>query len=125
MGLSSLLISVTIIEFGVKYGVVFFMASAILSFLVIGNKIQWLVYVFTFGNYGLIKYLIERDRSMVLEYVLKLIYANIAVLALFFAVKAFVYIPMKPWYVLAFEVVFLIYDYAYSLFVSRYTNIRK
>ena len=75
MGIASLIISIIIMEFGPKSGVVFYLASIILSFLVINNKAQWVLYNLTFGVYGLIKYIIEQDRSIYLEYILKIIFS--------------------------------------------------
>ena len=37
------------------------------------NKFQWILYTFTFGVYGLIKYIIEKDRPIYIEYILKII----------------------------------------------------
>ena len=93
-----------------------------LSFIVIANKAHWVIYVFTFGIYGLVKYLIEQDRSIFTEYILKLVYANIALVIVYFIVKQFMYIPQKLYLILVFEVAFLIYDYVYSLFIDYYNK---
>ena len=122
LGLASLPIAVIIMNWGPKTGAVFYIASVIFGFMVINNKAHWVIYVFTFGIYGLIKYLVEQDRPVYVEYVLKLIYANVALAIVYFIVKQFVYVP-KQWYlILLFEVVFLVYDYAYSLFIDYYNQ---
>ena len=72
--------------------------------------------------YYLVKFLIEQDRPIVVEYILKLVYANIALVVLYFIAKQFVYVPAKWYLVLLFEVVFLIYDYVYSLFIDYYNK---
>ncbi|MEG1131544.1 MAG: hypothetical protein RSD77_04455 [Romboutsia sp.] len=120
MGLASLLISIVIVEYGVKMGIAFYIASSILSFLVISNKAQWLLYIFTFGIYGLIKYLIERDRPLFIDLFLKLIFANISVFALYFILKSIIFIPVNIFTICAFQIVFLIYDYVYTLFIEYY-----
>lgn len=120
LGLASLPIAIVIMNWGPKTGIVFYLASVILSFIAMANKIHWAIYTLTFGIYGLIKFLIEQDRPIILEYILKLLYANIALVILYFIAKQFVYVPSKWYLVLLFEVVFLIYDYVYSLFIDYY-----
>jgi len=126
MGIASLIISIIIMEFGPKSGVVFYLASIILSFLVINNKAQWVLYNLTFGVYGLIKYIIEQDRSIYLEYILKIIFANMLLMITYFILRGFIYIPINILTILAFQVVFMIYDSVYTKFIDYYeTKIRK
>lgn len=126
MGIASLIISIIIMEFGPKSGVVFYLASIILSFLVINNKAQWVLYNLTFGVYGLIKYIIEQDRSIYLEYILKIIFANILLMITYFILRGYIYIPINILIIIAFQVVFMIYDSVYTKFIDYYeTKIRK
>lgn len=120
MGLASFPISIIIMEWGPLSGVTFYIASVILGFIMMTSKIQWLVYTFTFGVYGIVKYIIEKDIPIVLEYILKILFANISVMVLYFIMKEFVYIPINLVYVLLFEVVFIVYDYMYSRFIEYY-----
>ncbi len=120
MGLASLPISIVIMEYGPKNGFVFYVASIVLGFVVVSNKFQWIVNALTFSIYGLIKYIIERDRPVYIEYILKLLFANIAILAVYFILKPFVYIPINIFTILAFEIAFIIYDNMYSLFIEYY-----
>ena len=126
MGIASLIISIIIMEFGPKSGVIFYLASIILSFLVINNKSHWVLYNLTFGVYGLIKYIIEQDRSIYLEYILKIIFANILLMITYFILRGFIYIPINILIIIAFQVVFMIYDSVYTKFIDYYeTKIRK
>ena len=95
-------------------------ASVILGFIVMTSKTQWLIYIFTFGIYGLIKYIIEKDRPIFVEYILKLLFANTMVLILYFIVREFVHVPMNIISIVIFEVVFVVYDYMYSRFIDYY-----
>ena len=122
LGLASLPIAIIIMNWGPKTGAIFYIASVILGFMVINNKANWIIYVFTFGVYGLIKYLIEQERPIYVEYILKLVYANIALAIVYFIVRQFVYVPEQWYLILLFEVVFLVYDYAYSLFIDYYNQ---
>ncbi|MGN1033606.1 MAG: hypothetical protein ACI4PU_09050 [Intestinibacter sp.] len=122
LGLASLPIAIIIMNWGPKTGAIFYIASVILGFMVINNKAHWIIYVFTFGIYGLVKYLIEQDRPIYVEYILKLVYANVALAIVYFIVKQFVYVPKQWYFILLFEVIFLVYDYAYSLFIDYYNQ---
>ncbi|MEG2247127.1 MAG: hypothetical protein RSC84_06785, partial [Peptostreptococcaceae bacterium] len=70
MGIASLPVSIIIMEFGFKSGISFYIGSVILGFLIMTNKAQWILYTLTFGVYGIIKYLIEKDKSIYIEYIL-------------------------------------------------------
>ena len=122
LGLASLPIAIVIMNWGPKTGIAFYIASVILSFIAMTNKIHWVIYTITFGIYGLVKFIIEQDRPIYIEYILKLVYANIALVVLYFIATQFVYIPEKWYFVLLFEVAFLVYDYAYSLFIDYYNK---
>ena len=126
MGLASLPISIIIMEYGPKSGLVFYIASVILGFIVINSKFQWILNTFTFSIYGLIKYIIERDRPIYTEYILKMLFANIAIFIVYLILKPFVYIPINLFTVLTFEVLFIVYDHIYSLFIEYYnTKLKK
>lgn len=122
MGVASLIISIVIMEWGPKSGVIFYIGTVILSFIVMTNKAQWVAYILTFGVYGLVKYFIEQDRQIYIEYILKLIFANIMIFILYLILKTFIQIPINIILVLAFEVVFLIYDYVYTSFIGYYNE---
>ena len=126
MGLASLPISIIIMEYGPKSGFVFYIASVILGFIVINSKFQWILNTFTFSIYGLIKYIIERDRPIYTEYILKMLFANIAIFIVYLILKPVVYIPINLFTVLTFEVLFIVYDHIYSLFIEYYnTKLKK
>ena len=122
MGLASLPISIIIMEYGPKNGFIFYIASVILGFIVINSKFQWVVNTFTFGIYGLIKYMIERDRPVYIEYIFKILFANIAILIVYIILKPFVYIPINFLTILVFEILFIVYDNMYSLFIEHYNK---
>lgn len=120
MGLASLPISIIIIRFGPRIGLAFYLGSVLLSFMLLSNKAHCIIYMFTFGIYGLVKYFIEKDRNIVVEYILKLGYANIALIIVYFIIKQFMYVPTQIYLIAVFEVAFLIYDHVYTLFLDFY-----
>lgn len=122
MGLASLLVSIVIMEWGFKSGIAFYIGSVALGFIVMASKSQWIVYSLTFGMYGIVKYLIEKDRSIYIEYLMKLVFANIMIVILYFILRTIVYIPINIIIVVSFEVAFIIYDYVYSSFIDYYNN---
>lgn len=122
MGLASLLVSIVIMEWGFKSGIAFYIGSITLGFIVMASKSQWIVYSLTFGIYGIVKYLIEKDRSIYIEYFLKLVFANIMLLILYFLLRTIVYIPINIFIIGSFEIAFIVYDYVYSSFIGYYNN---
>ena len=48
LGLASLPISIIIMEYGPKIGLIFYIGSTLLSFIIMSNKFQWILYIFTF-----------------------------------------------------------------------------
>ena len=103
-------------------GVIFYIGSVLLSFMIMVNKSQWILYIFTFGIYGLIKYIIEKDRSFMQEYALKLLAANILIIITYFILKPFVYIPVNIITIGIFEIAFIVYDLVYSRFIDYYND---
>ena len=122
LGLASLPISIVIMEYGPKAGIIFYIGSVLLSFMLMTNKSQWILYILTFGVYGLIKYLIEQNRSFIQEYIIKLIVANILIVITYFILKSFVYIPVNIITIVIFEISFIIYDFVYSRFIDYYND---
>jgi len=122
--ISSLFIAVIIIEFGTKAGWAFYLASSILSVVLI-PRLEVIPFVIFFGLYGLIKLYIEKLHSRFIEYILKLIYFNICLALGLIFLKEFIMDGLNltvPIYIVAalLEVVFLVYDYVYTLFIRFY-----
>lgn len=120
LGLASLPIAIVIIEKGIKSGILFYVASVLLSIIIVPNKIHLISYILFFGIYGAIKYLIEKDRNIVFEYILKLISFNVLFFIGYFIVKSFIVIKLNAVILLGVQGIFLIYDYAYGIFINYY-----
>lgn len=126
--LSSFFSAVLIMEFGIGTGWAFYIATSLLTFLVIPDKLGVVPYLLFFGLYGNIKYHIEKIRNLLPEYILKYLFFNVCLAAAWFTAKELFIgnIDIKlPWWVLliGLEVVFALYDYVYTLFI-RYYNTR-
>lgn len=121
---SSLFMAVIVIEFGTRAGWAFYLASAILSAILV-PRLEVIPFIVFFGVYGLIKLYIERIHSRVLEYVLKLGYFNICLILGLVFLKELILNGVNltaPVYIVAaiLEVVFIVYDYIYTLFIRFY-----
>ena len=77
---------ICVIEYGVKWGAISFIAS-LLPILLWSEPESRLMYVFLFGYYPILKAAVEKMRKPVIEWLIKVLIFNIAVLAvyLFFA----------------------------------------
>ncbi len=120
---AALVVGIVIVEFGGKSGLVFYIASCILGFFLTFNKIEIITYILFFGLYSIIKHILEIyiNKKVILT-VLKLIYFNIALTAMYFIVKLFIAIEVTWWMLLAAQVMFIIYDYAFTIFINSYIN---
>lgn len=120
-----------IIEYNTGAGWLFYAATSLLSFAIVPDKLEILPYVFFFGIYGLIKFYIELIKNIVFEYILKLFYFNICLFAAWYLVKlvfaAVIAVKLPLWALIAvLETGFLVYDYAYTLFIVYYRqSLRK
>lgn len=125
--LSSVFVAMVIMEINVAYGWMFYLASSVLAFLLIPLKSIALLYAALFGIYGIVKGYIEKIRDRRAEMVLKLLFFNASIFIIYkaaslVAISQAVQIPRWPIIVLWLiaQVAFLIYDYAYTLFLRIY-----
>lgn len=119
---AALVIPLSILTIGIKNSLMVYAASSVLSLLLLGFRENVLVYIILFGNFGFVKLYIEKLRKLPFEILLKLIYFNIDVFIVYALYKTLFLrgsYSNLPIYIIVIilEVVFLIYDYAVSLFV--------
>ncbi len=129
--LSSFFTAAILIHLGVKTAWLFYGASCLLSLILLPEKLSLVPYILFFGVYAIIKYLVEKLNKPVISYLLKYLFFNV-VLAVsyliagqFIAEEALTSLPV--WAVIAgLQLLFLIYDYVFSLFIRYYYDrIRK
>lgn len=131
--ISSVFVAVVIMEIGIGYGWLFYIASSLLALLLIPMKSIALLYAAIFGIYGIIKGYIEKIHDRWIEVILKLLFFNLSLFILYKIAAAFSPNELNisgQWSVvllwLAAQAAFLVYDYAYTLFLRLYHNrIRK
>lgn len=123
MAAAALMIGIVIVEFGGKSGSIFYIASCILGFFLTFNKVEIITYILFFGLYSLIKHIIEyKITNKVVALLLKFIFFNISLLCLYFVINQFITLKLFWWMILGAEVLFLIYDYAFTVFINYYIN---
>ena len=73
-------------------------------------------------SFCIVKYFIEKGRPIYIEVILKLIFANLVAVILYLILKNIVIIPINIITIIVYQVVFLVYDYVYSLFIEYYNE---
>lgn len=123
---ASCLIPIAIIRTSIKNAILVYIASSILSFILIPATNIAIYYTLFFGIYGIIKHIIEKVRNLPLEILFKLISFNVLLGITYLITKSFlsfVYPDISLWLLwLAAQVVFLIYDYALTMAISFFIN---
>lgn len=131
--LSSFSAAVIVIEFGITKGWLFYGTTSLLALIIIPDKISVIPFIAFFGIYGVIKFHIERIKSLVIDYIIKLAYFNACLAAAVLAAKELLLgadsqLDKLPVWIIVIiaEVVFLVYDYVYTLFIQYYnTRLKK
>ncbi|WP_294371997.1 hypothetical protein [uncultured Clostridium sp.] len=125
LAIASCLVPIAIIRTSIKYGVLVYLCSSILSFLFIPLNIA-LMYSMFFGVYGIIKFFIEKINNLSYEILLKLITFNCILFAAYFLFKLFITdfnIKLPIWIIILIcQFAFLIYDYALTIVISYFLN---
>lgn len=122
-GAAALIVGVVIVEFGGKSGILFYVASCFLGFVLTFNKIEIITYIMFFGIYSIIKYIIEKKiENKAIEIIIKFIYFNVTLLAMYFIVNRFITIKLFWWMIIGVQIIFFIYDYAFTIFINYYMN---
>jgi hypothetical protein len=125
--IGSFFVSVIVMEFGVKSAWVFYAVTCLTSVFVVPEKTAVIPFALFFGAYGIVKYHIEKIGKIITEYVLKYLYFNVCLFLAVFLVKELFLESIRidfPWWIVivVLEVVFIIYDYVYTLFVRYYIS---
>jgi len=132
--IAGLFIMAIVIEIDLKWAVCAYTASAILVFI-LAEKESMLLYVAFFGYYPVFKALVEKIRKPLLEWPIKLVIFNGAVLLVYFVLAEFLQIPMDDMgqiakygvaiLLAAANVVFVLYDIAVSRMAMMYMAVFK
>lgn len=119
--LAGLCVMAVLIEYGIKWSILTYFCSAILTFLVAETESK-IIYIAFFGFYPILKCIIEKLRVVVFEWILKLLTFNLCVVILFLVFSQLGLITFEDrgiflfsWVLLLLgNVVFVFYDIAVS-----------
>lgn len=115
-----------LISVGLKAGVLCWVGTSILSFLLLPGKFCALLYAALFGLYPIVKSLIEQIRRKGFEFLLKLAFFNASFSFVYLVMKTAVLDSLPSFFgttgilYLMANVVFLIYDFGFSKLIGFY-----
>ena len=123
--IASLVIVLIVIEMGHSYAWLTYLAVSILSIILLPQKLAAIFFAAFMGFYPMVKSYIEKIRSVVVCWVLKLCVANVALFGAYLIIKCFVPEEMDTelmmWTLYALAIVaFVVYDIAISRLISAY-----
>lgn len=122
--LSTVFISIMVIEFGIFSAFSTYISSSLLAFIIIPNKLIIIPYVLFFGYYGIVKHYIERLSNIVLEWLVKISLFNVMVILVYFIIDKLMGVSLDKTYIFIkitlLQLIFIIYDYVYSALINYY-----
>lgn len=126
--IAALMVGIVIVEFGVKSGALFYIASSILGFFLTTSQLEVVTYILFFGLYSIVKYAVEKvafqmKQARLIEMSIKLLFFNLAAGSIYFILRGIVNIQLYWWLIVIAEIAFIAYDYAFSILINYY--IRK
>ena len=106
---------------GAKITFLSYMASSILAFFLVPDRNVFLFYSVFFGNYAVIKALIESKNNLVIEWIYKIIVSIIyAVVLIFISKVLIVSLPFSHYiFIGVFMMLFIMFDVFLSVFLIQ------
>ena len=134
--MAGMLLIVISIEISPKFATIVYVAVSMLSLLVVADKEAAVMYAAFFGYYPIIKGFIEKKLSGIVEWIVKYVIFNIAVISAYFVVSKIFMISYEdlgslgkyamPVFLVICNIVFALYDIALTRLLSAYIyNWRK
>lgn len=119
LGIASALTPVALISTNLQNTITVYIATSIISFLLLGLRGQVILYIIFFGTYGIVKSFIERIQNSKLEWLLKYLFFNLCLFLCYLLYKFLflgeidftkIKLPI-PLFIITFEIAFYFYDY--------------
>ncbi|WP_026883871.1 hypothetical protein [Clostridium akagii] len=128
LGIACCIIPIAILTTNVRNSLVVYAATSILAILLLGFRWNVFAYILFFGSYGFIKFYIEKINKIPIEIILKLVFFNVSMFVFYLIYKLLFTDLLNlrislTFVVIGTEIVFLICDYAITLFIA-YANRR-
>lgn len=124
---ASLFGAATVIEAGILSGVYVYVAASVLGMILLPDKDAPLIYILFFGYYPVVKSLIERLKSKILQWVLKLLVFNASLTVILFLFKSLILdvgenTPPHILIYLGGSAVYALFDYGFTKLIWLYIN---
>ena len=131
---AGVLMVVVVIEINRKWAIVNYISVGLLSLLITPDKEAVILFIFFLGYYPILKSFVEKIKSIVLEWIVKIVIFNIAIISAYYIIINVVGITdlideftalgefAVPIMLAGVTVVFVIYDIALTSVISSYIN---
>lgn len=126
--ISSLCIGLCVALVNVRFSVIAYFTVSLLGFTMLPNKIIPLMFILFFGNYPITKLFLEKISNIYIMWLFKIIVFNIYAVITYFVISIFINVEIDiaiPIIILIANVAYLIYDFAFSIFVTKILIIRS
>lgn len=123
--ITSMICVIALAEIGGAYPWLVFAVTGVLSFIILPQKFGALIYICLAGYYPMLKAVIERTRTRIAEWILKILFFNAAMTVMILLAVFVLAIPdMQKWYVISLfalgNITFAAYDIALSMLIKLY-----
>lgn len=126
--ISSFCIGLCVALINIKFSVIAYIAVSVLGLLILPNKVVPLLFVLFFGNYPVVKFYLEKVNKSYVMWLIKIIVFNIYAVITYFVIRSFVNVEINfavPIIILIADFAYIIYDFAFSIFVTKILEIRR
>ena len=118
---AALIVGIVVVEFGGKSGFLFYIASCLLGFFLTFNKVEIITYILFFGIYSIVKHIFEaKIANKKIQYTIKFIFFNVSLVLMYYTARMFITLILPWWMFLGAQAAFLLYDYAFTMFINQY-----
>lgn len=131
LGCAACIIPLSIVTTDLKSSFMVYGVSSLLALMFFSLKSSVITYILFFGLYGFVKYFVEKIRKLPIEIIIKLVFFNVCFYVTYLIYSSIFFktpeikIPLK-YAVVMFQFIFLIYDYAITLFIGYINrNLKK
>lgn len=128
--LAGIILIPVVIEVGLKYAMITYVIASILSVIIVPDKEAVLCFIFFLGYYPLVKAKIELIKSKLIQWIVKLLMFNVAMVLVFYLSIAFLSIDTAEYelfgmylpsvFLLIGNFIFILYDFGLTLNITRY-----